>query len=173
MSSGHGPETISNIIADCCIELFEAYDVSISRKPNVPIEHQELVLGGIIGFTGDQMKGTLMLCATAGLLDAPKFGESSAQDWIGELANQLLGRVKNRLLSYGLVIHLSTPVTMQGHQLHPEPCHEEVEPLFLVTSSGEAGAVVWFDVEPPTTQELVPVISPEAQSQCEGELLLF
>ena len=171
MSHSEDSPTLPGIVTQCSIELFDAYEISLEPQlGDKAIPRDELVLGGIIGFTGETLQGTIVICATQPLLDSPPFANSSSQDWIGELANQLLGRIKNQLLKYGITIYLSTPVTMKGQNLNPEPCNK-VAPLWL---RGEAeSVVVWFDVEHEGPLTLVPVASDEAPTQSEGELLLF
>lgn len=39
------------------------------------------------------------------------------QDWIGELANQLLGRLKNKLRPHGVLFTVATPLCMTGRDL--------------------------------------------------------
>lgn len=36
------------------------------------------------------------------------------RDWVGEMTNQLLGRIKNKLLGHGLELLLSTPTVVYG-----------------------------------------------------------
>ena len=172
MSKGESLAKLRSIVGECCVELFEAYDVALTPQPDeqvVPLD--ELVLSGIIGFTGDKLQGSLVLCATRSLLESPNFANSCSNDWIAELSNQLLGRIKNRLLSFGITIYLSTPITMRGHDLKPSTSHPGSEPLHLRGLT--EGAVVWFDVDPPEDLELIPISSAEPPSHAEGELLLF
>jgi hypothetical protein len=39
------------------------------------------------------------------------------RDWIGELANQVLGRIKNRLHPYGISFDVSPPAALSGSML--------------------------------------------------------
>ncbi len=171
MAPSNAESDLRSLMIECCIELFDAYDVLLTPETGPTSRDHELVVSGIIGFSGEQLQGTLVLCATQALLDSPMFRDASSEDWIGELANQLLGRIKNRLLSYGITIFLSTPVTMRGSQLDPAPRHDDIEPLHL---RGQAeGAVVWFDVEPNDNIELQPIGNAETPAQREGDILLF
>jgi hypothetical protein len=40
--------------------------------------------------------------------------DANLADWCGELANQLLGRLKNQLLDYEVVINLALPLVVSG-----------------------------------------------------------
>src|SRR5688572_5553442 len=67
-------------------------------------------LAASVGLGRPQIRGALMVVAAAGFFRATyprelgdeKVGDSHLADWAGELANQLLGRVKNRLCQRGL-----------------------------------------------------------------------
>jgi CheY-specific phosphatase CheX len=80
-------------------------------------------LAASLGFTGDQMQGSLVICAPLTLLRHafPNLRSSASledlRDWTGELANQLLGRVKRRVLVYGVEFYLSTPSVVTGRDL--------------------------------------------------------
>ncbi|MEM6532527.1 MAG: chemotaxis protein CheX [Myxococcota bacterium] len=64
-----------------------------------------------LGFVGPNLRGTLFLATTGGSM-----GVSSAMhdDWLGELANQLVGRVKNRLHKHGVDYTVSPPLVLRG-----------------------------------------------------------
>ena len=87
----------------------------------------------------------------------------------------MLGRIKNRLLAYGVTIYLSTPVTVRGLEFSPGPrTMTTSSPCICVRDDSRgAAAVVWFDVEQGDNIELVYKPEAEAEIQSEGELLLF
>ena len=72
----------------------------------------------VIGFGGETLRGTLVLDLPAAVLTRthPRHSqvEADLEDWAGELANLLLGRIKARLLPYDAVIQLSTPLVVSG-----------------------------------------------------------
>lgn len=158
---------LADVVQQSCIALFSHYRVEIA--PSVRQPSQEVALCGIIGFTGDDLKGSLMLaCSREPLELARDGGDVTMRDWLAELTNQLLGRVKNRLLAFGTVIHCSTPVVLGGERIAPIAS----QPLgHLFTADG--GVVsVWFDtvVRPDFT------LSPRADAvelPSEGDALMF
>lgn len=92
----------------------------------------DLHVGGLVGFEGPQIRGNLMLICTfqvAARTRPTKVGASMAlsagvardwiliRDWTGELANQLAGRVKNRLLVFGITFQIAPPVALSGRGL--------------------------------------------------------
>ncbi|MGE0174538.1 MAG: chemotaxis protein CheX [Oligoflexales bacterium] len=81
-------------------------------------------LAGHIGFTGDKMKGSLtIMCdkhfleTTYPALDGQKANDAELKDWLGEMANLLLGRTKNILLDYGINLSLGTPTIITGKSI--------------------------------------------------------
>jgi len=98
--------------------------------------HRDGDFGAAIGFTGDRLKGALVLSLGRRSLVAsmPEGSRESAEilaDWAGELANQLLGRLKNGLWASGLEIAVGTPVTFVGVNLE----HFSSDPMVLRRSA--------------------------------------
>lgn len=75
----------------------------------------------IIGLGGQKLRGSVVLSIPSPLLAAshPTHGHSDEElaDWLAELANLLLGRLKVQLLERGISIELGTPVTLSGSAL--------------------------------------------------------
>ena len=140
-------DILGSITNEACIALFQAY--SLPLKPvAVTIESQEgLMYCGVIGYTGGQIRGTLMLATSSEPIGrTTPAAEASPHEWVGELTNQLLGRIKTRLTRRGVIIHMSTPVVLRGQHLAPIPRSEH--DLNPVVFSSPAGIVcVWMDAE--------------------------
>lgn len=117
---------IDRIVVSCTEALFLSLGVTVEHvgvaDESAAAPRQTLA---VMGFGGLQMRGSLLMSADASaltLLHPARAGgaapaEDELCDWSGELANQLLGRVKNRLLAHGLVIQQSTPTTLSGLDL--------------------------------------------------------
>ena len=88
-------------------------------------------IAGVVGFTSEKMRGSLTIASSFGsfaaLLPAevrvhPVSEDVEAdwlklRDWASELANQLLGRIKNRLFAMGANLHTATPTAISGSTL--------------------------------------------------------
>jgi hypothetical protein len=78
----------------------------------------------IIGLGGPKLRGSLVLSIPGPLLaqSNPVGGTQPAElaDWLGELANLLLGKIKSRLLSHDVLVELSTPLTISATDLRFE-----------------------------------------------------
>src|SRR4051812_18701468 len=83
------------------LELFAAYglDMEVQQRPWSPTD--ERLYCGSIGFAGRGLRGTCVLAANERPLleSCPEGGR--LRDWVGELANQLAGRVKVQILARG------------------------------------------------------------------------
>src|SRR5512138_690170 len=100
------------VTAAACEGLFGRYGVPVHRADESanPIS-PEFFLCSVIGFTGRDVRGTLVLALTEELsgLSNPIAGTSPGaterviqRDWVGELSNQLLGQIKLELLRRGV-----------------------------------------------------------------------
>ena len=140
-------ELVRAIGAEMCRELFSGYGVELEDVHDIE-DFGDVDLCGVIGFTGDDMQGTLLLSISSGVIEFMKEqGEleaGAAWDWVGELANQLLGRIKNRLLRRGIEIYLSPPLVIQGEHLSPLPRSQS--PAGLFTCGGQL-LCAWIDAK--------------------------
>jgi CheY-specific phosphatase CheX len=164
-------EIVELIASESCISLFNDYSLELRRADErCPVEDVELLYCGVIGFTGDQMRGAVMLASTREPLGRTSpVSDTSLREWIAELSNQLLGRVKNKLLPRGVVLHASTPVVLRGQHLTPLT-RTELKPL---TFECENGCVcVWMDVEFVEGVDLT-IIHENSGAMSEGEGMLF
>jgi CheY-specific phosphatase CheX len=128
---------------------------------------------GIIGFGGDS-KGTLAIVAKHEVLQKlyPIQESASAEalaDWLGELTNQLLGRLKNLLLRHGLTIALGTPVIARGGEIW-SPAQKEPRMYTVLSSAGTLTLFLeWIAADRVEIQEA----QAESSIADEGELMLF
>lgn len=164
---------IDDLLFDCCQELFQAYQLPVHPRSREEFPSPEqLALCGVMGFCGRQLRGALVLATTREPLEVTNpGGVTSQRDWICELANQLMGRVKNRLLALGVEIHLATPAGLSGENLCPSPGRLRAPQVF---AAGNGFACVWIDCELAEGFELPASPGPGASpTLAEGETLLF
>lgn len=164
---------LDDLVFDCCKDLFSSYllDVAPRHRSDFPATEQ-LSLCGVMGFGGRQMRGALVLATTREPLEHTNPGSFTSQrDWVCELSNQLMGRVKNRLLTLGVEIHLATPAGLSGDNLCPSPSKLRAPQVF---AAANGFVCVWIDCEYLDGFELptAPLESYEAPV-AEGETLLF
>jgi CheY-specific phosphatase CheX len=142
------------VASAACQELFGRYGVEVRRaeETTAPVS-PDFLLCSVIGFTGRDVRGSLVLALTEELsgqsnpVSAPQSitGDRMTQrDWVGELSNQLLGRIKIELLKCGVEIYLNLPAVLLGQHLAPLP-RTQLKPLKFTLSHG--AAAVWIEVE--------------------------
>jgi CheY-specific phosphatase CheX len=157
---------IQSLAGQACVELFQAYNVAVTPSEGWA-GSDEVMFSGVMGFVGDHVRGTCLLAAPQGTLEAAAPSNAGARDWMGELANQLAGRLKVKLMARGATIALSTPVVLRGVRLSPLP-RTDVEPLVFHGASGRV--LVWLEVEVGDDFQLG---EERALTANEGELLVF
>jgi CheY-specific phosphatase CheX len=128
-------------------ELFASYGIALRRVDADQEAEAAFLICGVIGFSGPSVRGALILALTENLptLTNPLGPRGNLRDWVGELANQLLGRIKLALLAEGVDIYLNLPAVLKGEHIAPIPRHA-IQPITFVAPEGIVG--VWIEVEP-------------------------
>jgi CheY-specific phosphatase CheX len=157
---------IQGLASSACTELMQAYGVPLTPATGWG-DADEPMLCGVMGFVGDSVRGSCLLAASIGALEAAAPPGAAARDWVGELANQLVGRLKAKLLQRGATIALSTPVSLCGVKVSPLP-RTEVEPVVFESPVGKL--LVWLEVE---AEQGFRLGEEHLLLAKEGELLVF
>jgi hypothetical protein len=100
------------------VELYHSRGVAIAPLPVSTLaatrqRHSDLV--GVVAFHSPQANGYLALSmpeAAYGLFTPPIVDTHAARDMTRELANQLVGRIKNRLLQFQVTLRIGVPSVM-------------------------------------------------------------
>lgn len=160
-------QRIQAMAAGAASELLDAYGVKLAETAEVWEESDEVLYSGVMGFVGERVRGTCLLAAPKDTILSTAPQDARPRDWVGELANQLVGRLKSKLMAHGVTIALSTPVVLSGVKLSPLP-RSEVLPSVFDTPNGRV--LVWLEVEVDpefTLGSLRPLRA------AEGEFLVF
>jgi hypothetical protein len=167
-------QLFEDVASAACEELFGRYGVAVRKAgDNDDPVSPDFLLCAVIGFTGRDVRGTLVLALTEDLygLSNPVSDPhpSGRRDWVGELANQLLGRIKIDLLRSGIEIYLNLPAVLLGQHLAPLP-RNQLKPLKFALAKG--AAAVWIEVEArPGLKIEAPKVEDEGPRA--GDALLF
>lgn len=161
--------SVLELTARAAEELFAAYGVTMRAQEGEFVESDVQVFSGAMGFVGRNLRGSCLLVVSEGPLLASCAGGGNVRDWVGELTNQLVGRLKAKLLALGVEVALSTPIILSGVRLRPVP-RAALSPRTLRAANGEI--VVWVEVEstPDFSLSAEPV---EPPSNVEGDIVLF
>jgi hypothetical protein len=145
---GSNNDVIEVCVSESCLSLFQDYSLPLVRMASgaSPQPEHPLVFCGVIGFSGDEMRGSMLLATSKEPLGRTSPStDASLREWIAELTNQLLGRIKNRLFSHGVQLHMSTPVVLRGMHISPVFRGTELVPFYFTCDGGIV--CVWFDAE--------------------------
>jgi hypothetical protein len=164
----HLASHVADLTASSCVELFAAYGVALKANGAEFIASDEVLLSGVIGFVGPELRGTCLLVGNRSPIELSSPQKDHTRDWVGELTNQLVGRLKRKFLGYGLEIALTTPVVLSGVHLRPIP-RRELSPRVFSSESGSI--MVWVEVEAEPGFALGPAISDATSA--EGDVLMF
>jgi hypothetical protein len=125
--AGSAPRQVLDVILQSCtVELFHALGVALapvarSWTAAAPREHFDAV--GSVTFSERKANGTLVLSLDDGvyaLFPQPAVSRHAKQDLLRELTNQLIGRVKNRLLQFRLSLRTGLPTVVQKRMLEQQ-----------------------------------------------------
>ncbi|MGD0678421.1 MAG: chemotaxis protein CheX [Polyangiaceae bacterium] len=131
---------LSDLLKDAApravVDVFESYGVRLKERPNpppTPALVQEAaggaaIVAGVVGFNGSELRGTVLLATTfelaamarpANLRKKPLSTNSAVdwifiRDWVGELSNQTIGRMKNKVSRFGVAFDVSPPAAFSG-----------------------------------------------------------
>jgi CheY-specific phosphatase CheX len=171
---------LDGILCDATTAIFAHYGVALTPvgPSRAAIGEQDAV--GVMGFTGDLVRGTLVIATSCALVNksCPDSGgppipdRDRARDWVGELANLVLGRAKAGLGAHGVVMGLSTPVAIVGERLRVSAVHSRTRAWDFTSADGDVRAWLEADFAPGVELTIGPGPSAEPELAA-GEPILF
>jgi CheY-specific phosphatase CheX len=168
-------DVFDQIVIASATELFAARGIPVrpAGKMAASIEY-----AATLGFSSNQMRGMIGLGMSPETMqrvmsqDQQAGPTGNAEDWLAESVNQLLGRLKNKLMNYGIVLSIALPTVLQGLRLQFLGTGSTT--LWAYSMESDHGPFwVWLDVRSDQELVLTPVDDPELQATAEGELVLF
>jgi hypothetical protein len=125
-SSGAVRGAIDSLVQGSLVELFQAYSVALApqtRTPRDPLPKMSEICAWI-GFTHGTQKraGKLTLSLSAPIVTLMKvdLGGNRQVDWARELCNQLMGRIKNRMLQFNVRLSAGLPSSIDAKLLEDQ-----------------------------------------------------
>jgi CheY-specific phosphatase CheX len=147
---GNDHDYLRGSLSASVLEFFRDYGVDCSVDPSAapstaPPPSGDFELGSIVGFKGAHLRGGLAFVAPVALVakmlpvphDAER-AEIQLRDWSGEMANQLAGRLKNKLSARALDFDVGTVACFRGVSLRLEflPAADALSMCFTIASTG-------------------------------------
>jgi CheY-specific phosphatase CheX len=171
-------QLLKDVTTAACADLFGRNGLAVrpADETDDPVS-PEFFLCSVIGFSGRDLRGTLVLALTEELSGqsnplvraARTTDREIGRDWVGELSNQLLGQIKIALLRYGIEIYVNLPAVLHGQHLAPLP-RARLKPLKFTVANG--AAAVWLEVETRPGLKIEAVASAD-EGPAPGDALLF
>ena len=164
------------LMIEVTIDLFAGYGVEVHYLGcGASDPPEDVTVAGVIDFFGDDFRGTLLVAATASFFARtsylpPPTPHATVLDWAGELANQLLGRLKNRLYGRGITMDVSTPKSLSGAPLSTPKANSTRAYIFR---DSEQQIWVRLDVLTSDGVDLAHPRSDGGEAVHEGDLVLF
>jgi hypothetical protein len=175
MPHAKNTELLNGLIEQCTNEFFQSRNVGLRRSSasTCVIEH-----AAAIGFSSKEIRGVVGIGMETVTLQRvvavqPLISDRiPMEDWLGEAANQLLGRFKNKLVSYGGSVSVALPMILRGMRM--QFVSVGADGLWTQTFDSDSGPIcVWLDAR--MSDDLVLTLStdPDAHSAAEGDMMLF
>ena len=162
-------EIVDDIIQRATVELLRAYGVE-AQPAKVVVTPADFSCAAAVGFTGATMRGSLLLAVPDEISRRTCPLPSRAQRaWVAELSNQMLGRVKSKLLAYSVELHVTIPVVIPARLLAPTSAGPDLVAHRFTSEAGDV--LVWFDYE--TANGLQMVKLTELEDYPEGTAVFW
>ncbi|HYO94269.1 MAG TPA: hypothetical protein VER33_07140 [Polyangiaceae bacterium] len=163
------------MVQSCTVELFHSLGVAVAPLPSKVTNPQQATYfadAGVVSFASPKATGSLSLSWSEGvftLFTPPVVSRHGCRDLLRELTNQLIGRIKNRLLQFQVVFRIGVPTVISGPALERQRQRREMEVVYLFrTLRGEI--VVILDA---TFAQGALSYSGGVQVAKEGDFILF
>jgi len=163
------------LVTSCATDLFRARGIEVRSTTGL---ETSVEYAGTIGFSTDGLRGmiglgmgpeTLQRLVAEDRQAGPRY---NAEDWLAESVNQLIGRIKNKLMKQSVVLSIALPTVLRGVRL--QFLGGSATTLWTYPMETAAGRLwVWLDVRSERELELTPSDDPEMHGPPEGDLVLF
>lgn len=173
--------TLTSLLSESCLELFSSYESPLMTNPEISdLDEKNIHYIALIGLSDPSFRATLTACVDPILLkmsfpaSEEDISDDDLSDWLGELANQLAGRFKNKVISYGRKLELGVPTVIQGVGLKIDlPKSSEITEHQFTSEQGEIVELRLSTLidEQFSLQILEETSKPEVLG--EGEMLFF
>jgi chemotaxis protein CheX len=176
---------LSDALVEVCTEMLAASGRVLERPPGgvAALPEAKVDDGTVVasvGLSGRDVKGALVVMSHVDFLrsiypaelSGATIAEDDLSDWAGEVANQMLGRLKNRFCRRGLDFSISTPTVIRGMRLQISGA-DPVSGIHHQVVVDRQPVDVYFQVARRDDQPLLQDEESASTASVEGETLLF
>jgi len=125
------------IVQSTTVDLFHSQGIAVAPLPSSlagPEPGTYFAFAGVVNFTSAKANGNLSLSwadSVFSLFTPPVVASAhSSRDLLRELTNQLIGRVKNRLMHFQLFLRIGVPSVMSGQALERQRQRRDMEIVY-------------------------------------------
>ena len=167
---------LDELLRDCCLELMTDYGLP-ALQTEIDAEAATGVAVAAIDFSGRDLRGTIGLRMTSNVVlqsyrcaigHSIEMDSVEASDWSCELANQLVGRLKNKLRQYQVSFTVNSPRLLQIFPV--AELERAMRRRFACDGGGNFAGYLDVMIAPGFTFVPTPSGAPLAH---EGDLVLF
>ncbi len=155
---------------EALLELIAGYSSEVPLVSEAITSKVAGEMTAIIGLNDSRFSASVTLTTTeSSAVNLSYLVPAIAGDWLGELANQLAGRMKNKLTRYGLAPSLGIATIVRGKWIQIESCGTSACLMTARFKRGEVTAQLALDINP----NLKLVAHDHQTAAQEGTLVLF
>lgn len=169
-----GRLVFETLVQSSTVDLFHSTGIAVAPLPPFRLDVERLTtqdLMAMITFSGRGMSGTLGLLMPTSVFDLVKQNPQrryAGQEWIRESVNQLLGRIKARLLQFQVTLQIGLPVQMTPKSLQQLTAQGIVAVYRFRTLRGEISVTLSGKIDYSVLE-----YSGKTSFATEGDIILF
>lgn len=158
--NGETVTTICDLFDASCIDLFSSLDCDVVKRAEADVQIANAPIAYIDAGNEDlEVVIVLHIPLTVLTMTYPEFAadsimavsEEALEDWVSELANQLVGRFKNKMISYGCTLKIGLPAMY----------YDESDALLPIVGLDPHPRIFDIDKEPVECSLYLQVLNPQ------------
>ena len=176
-------EILNELYIQACGDLLPAYGLEINIREQgagTGTRGESSSYISILGATGDGINVSSVLNIDRDLVlrthptGSTDLSQEDLEDWCRELNNQLVGRLKNKLLGFGHVLIMGLPILITGTNVRPVAAPDsEVHEYCVEAGEGKMTLTLVTLVSPHIVFHGVEALENEEALLFEGDIALF
>ena len=181
-NGAHNHQILNELYVQACTDLLTDYGLTVTVREHgaASAVREKPSYMSVLGAAGGEIRLSSMLKIDQDMvigthpLDSADISQGDLEDWCRELNNQLVGRLKNKLLGYGQTVLAGLPVLIAGTGVHPvaEP-NSEVRSYSIESAQGQLTLTLTTLID--SSIELLEVVPAEDDEAAyiEGTVAMF
>jgi len=169
-----GKALLETMVQSSTVDLFHSAGIAVAPIPASRLDTENIAsraLMAMITFSGVAAQGTLGLLVPTGVFELVKQDPArpfSGTAWVQDSVNQLLGRLKARLLQYQMTLQMGLPLSMDDKALRRMMTQGILAAYRFRTLRGEISVTVSGRIEYARLE-----YSSQVVTAAEGDIVIF